>query len=117
MPGILLTAALLSSLNIGGDVRAGDGDYVVTEFVVPEGTVEIVIRTDYDQESDVLDWGVWSPEGMRGWSGGLLAPIVVGVADSSPGYQPGAIAPGTWSLVIGKASIESDVVTWTGSIE
>lgn len=117
MSGLLLTTTLLSALNIGGDVRSGNGDYEITEFAVPEGTVEIVIRTDYTQGDDILDWGVWAPEGMRGWSGGLLAPIVVGVADSSPGYQPGPITPGTWQLVIGKASIESEVVAWTGTIE
>ncbi len=117
MPAAILTAALLSSLAIGGDVVAEGGDYVTVDFEVPANTVEIHITTDYPGGGDILDWGVWAPEGMRGWSGGLRDAIIVGVDDSSRGYLPGAITPGTWTLVIGKATIESAQVSWTGTIE
>lgn len=117
MSAAILTAALLSSLSIGGEVSAGDGDYVNIDFAVPAGTVEIRITTDYPVGDDILDWGIWAPEGMRGWSGGLRDGIIVGALDSSRGYLPGAITPGTWTLIIGKASIESEVVEWSGTIE
>jgi len=117
MPAFLLTAALLTALNVSGEVRAGDGDYVAVAFTVPEGTAEIHIATDYPEDGDILDWGVWDPSGMRGWSGGLRDAITIGKEDSSRGYQPGAIEPGTWTLVIGKAQLESSVVPWTGTIE
>ena len=117
MPALLLTAALLSSLSVGGDVRAGDGDYVTVDFAVPAGTVEIHIATEYPDDGDILDWGVWAPEGMRGWGGGLRDALIIGVDDSTRGYLPGPITAGTWTLVIGKASIESEFVPWTAAIE
>jgi len=117
MTALFLAAALLSSLSVGGEIRAEDGDYVSVDFEVPEGTVEIHIATEYPEGGDVLDWGVWAPEGMRGWGGGLRDALIVGVDDSTRGYQVGPITPGTWTLVIGKAAIESEFVTWSGSIE
>jgi hypothetical protein len=114
---LFLAATLLSSLSVGGEIRAEDGDYVSIDFVVPAGTVEIHIATEYPEGDDVLDWGVWAPEGMRGWSGGLRDSLIVGVEDSTRGYMVGPITPGTWTLVIGKAAIESEFVTWSGTIE
>src|SRR5262249_48804494 len=51
----------------------------------------------------ILDWGVWSPDGFRGWGGGLTDDAIIGVDQSSRGYLPGPITPGTWTLSIGKA--------------
>ena len=114
---LFVAATLLSSLSVGGEIRAEGGDYASVDFVVPEGTVEIHIATDYPEGDDILDWGVWAPKGMRGWGGGLRDPLVVGVEDSTRGYLPGPITPGNWTLVIGKAAIESEFVTWSGTIE
>ncbi len=105
--GPLLFAAIISTLHLEGDVTAGNGDYVVVPFTVPAGTVELEIdRTTTPAASTILDFGVWDQaSAWRGWSGGLTDPIFVGVADSSRGYVPGAIAAGDWQLVIGKAKL------------
>jgi MYXO-CTERM domain-containing protein len=101
-------AAVLSTVHLEGDVVAAGGDYVDVEFTVPPNTVEIQIAHDDGSPTDVLDWGVWSPEGFRGWAGGLTDDAIIGVAQSSRSYLPGPITPGTWTVVIGKAKLDSD---------
>ncbi len=46
-----------------------------------------------------------STEGFRGWGGGNHEPAIVGVRAASRSYLPGAIQPGTWNVVVGKARI------------
>jgi hypothetical protein len=74
--------------------------------VVPAGTVEIEVSHTDGSDVVILDWGVWSPEGFRGWGGGNSENAIVGVAQSSRSYLPGPITPGTWTVVIGKAKID-----------
>jgi hypothetical protein len=102
----IMLAAALSIVHVEGDVTADGGDYVDVPFAVPAGTAEIqIIHTD-GSEFVILDWGVFGPSGFRGWSGGLTEDIVIGVEQSSRGYLPGPIEPGTWTLSIGKAQLE-----------
>jgi hypothetical protein len=98
-------APLLAALHLTGDVPVAGGDYVDVTFEVPAGTQEIRIAHDDGSTFDILDWGVWSPDGFRGWGGGLTDDAVIGVDQSSRGYLPGPITPGTWTLVIGKAKL------------
>lgn len=102
------TLAVLSMMHYEGDVAAGGGDYVDVPFVVPAGTREIRIAHSDGSTYDILDWGVWSPDGFRGWGGGLTEDAVIATEQSSRGYLPGPITPGTWTLVIGKAKLDSD---------
>jgi len=112
MPAMWLPiAATLCSgtaTHLTGDVPAAGGDYVDVAFEVPANTVEIRIAHTDGSDTDILDWGVWSPEGARGWGGGLTEDAVVGIAQSSRGYLPGPITAGTWSVVIGKAQLDAD---------
>jgi hypothetical protein len=101
----LVAGAILSTIRLEGAVPAEGGDYLVVPFEVPAGTVELEIAHDDGSDAVILDWGVWSPEGFRGWGGGLTDPAVIGEAESSRGYLPGPITPGTWTLVIGKARL------------
>jgi MYXO-CTERM domain-containing protein len=114
---LVAVAAVLSTLHFEGDVTPGGGDYVDVPFTVPGGTVEIEIAKSYTTGANILDFGVFAPEGFRGWSGGLLDNIVVGVAQSSRGYLPGAIASGTgWTVAIGKAQLSALGTHWTVDI-
>ena len=105
--GLVTVAAVLSMMHYEGDVTAAGGDYHDVEFVVPAGTVEIQITHSDGSDYVILDWGVWSPDGFRGWGGGLEDDAVIGVEQSSRGYLPGAITPGTWRVVIGKAKLDT----------
>jgi hypothetical protein len=103
--GALLFAAILGTLHLEGDVPAAGGDYLVVPFDVPAGTVEFSVVRSVDTADTILEFGVWSAGGFRGWGGGLTEPTVIGVDDSSRGYLPGPIPAASWNLVIGKANL------------
>ena len=98
--------AVLSQMHYEADVPIAGGDYVDVPFVVPAGTVEIQVSHTDGSDVVILDWGVWSPEGFRGWGGGNTEDAIVGVEQSSRSYLPGPITPGTWTVAIGKAKID-----------
>lgn len=105
---MLALAAVISTLRLTGAVPVEGGDYLLVPFTVPAGTVELTVAHDDGSASQILDWGVWSPDGFRGWGGGLTEPAVIGVAESSRGYRAGPIAPGAWWVVIGKAKLQGE---------
>ena len=102
---LLHLLAVLSTTHLTGDVPAAGGDYQEVTFDVPAGTVEIQISHTDGSDAVILDWGVWSPDGFRGWGGGLVDDAVIGVAQSSRGYLAGPLPVGTWRVVIGKAQV------------
>ncbi|HTJ41432.1 MAG TPA: CehA/McbA family metallohydrolase [Kofleriaceae bacterium] len=102
---MLALLAVIGTMHFEADVHAGDGDYDLVTFDVPAGTQEIQVDHTDGSDTDILDWGVWSPEGFRGWGGGLTDPAIIGVQASSRGYLPGAITPGTWTVVVGEAKL------------
>jgi MYXO-CTERM domain-containing protein len=106
--GLLAVGAVLSSTtHYEGDVTAAGGDYVVVDFDVPAGTQEIRISHTDGSSAVILDWGVWGPDGFRGWGGGNTEDAIIGVNESSRSYRTGPIQPGTWQLVIGKAQLDA----------
>jgi hypothetical protein len=102
---MLALAAVISSMQLTGAVPVEGGDYLLVPFTVPAGTVEMTVGHDDGSDSQILDWGVWSPDGFRGWGGGLTDAAIIGVAESSRGYVNGPITAGEWTLVIGKAKL------------
>jgi MYXO-CTERM domain-containing protein len=114
---LVFIAGVLSTVHLEGDVTAPGGDYVDVTFTVPANTVEIQIAHDDHSSNSIIDWGVWSPEGFRGWGGGNTEDIIIGVAQSSRSYLPGPITAGTWTVSIGKAQLEAAGVHYTLDIE
>jgi len=100
---VLPLAIVLSTMHYEGDVPPTGGDFADVELVVPAGTREIRIAHTDGSDYVILDWGVWGPDGFRGWGGGNTEDAVIGVDQSSRSYRPGPITPGTWTVVIGKA--------------
>jgi uncharacterized protein (TIGR03382 family) len=102
----ITTAVVLSTLTLDGEVVDDGSDYAVVEFEVPAGVAEIEVEHTALGTGDVLDWGLWGPDGFRGWGGGLTDNAIAGVQESTRGYVTGPIASGTWQVVIGTAKIE-----------
>jgi uncharacterized protein (TIGR03382 family) len=98
-------AAAEQVITLDGVIEAGGLDHELVDFEVPAGTVEIEVRHADASDDDILDWGLYDPEGSRGWGGGNEEPAVVGIDAASRSYTPGPITPGTWRVVIGKAKI------------
>jgi MYXO-CTERM domain-containing protein len=106
---LLALATVLSTMHYEGDVAADGGDYANVPIEVPAGTVECDIAHTDGSDFVILDWGVWAPDGsFRGWGGGNTEDAIIGVDQSSRSYLPGPIAPGTWTVVIGKAKLGAD---------
>ncbi len=103
MIGLLFV--VLSTMHYEGDVSP-TGDYQSVEIEVPAGTTEIEIAHGDGSDVTILDWGAWGPDGFRGWGGGLTENAIIGVAQSSRCYLPGAILAGTWTIQIGKAHLD-----------
>lgn len=102
MLGVL---AVITTLHLSGDVPVAGGDYLLVPFEVPAGTVELEVAHDDGSSSQILDWGVWDPQGFRGWGGGLTDAATIGAAESSRGYLSGSMSAGTWYVVVGKAQL------------
>lgn len=105
---LLAVAAVLSTMHYEGDVPVAGGDFAEVPFTVPAGTVEIQVKHSDESDFVILDWGVWGPDGFRGWGGGLTDDAIIGVEQSSRSYLPGPITPGTWTVVIGKAKLDAN---------
>jgi len=102
----IVFAAVISTMHLEADVTAANGDYLVLPFDVPAGTVELDFAHTVTPSDVILDFGVWAPEGFRGWGGGLTAATTIGVAESTRGYLPGAVTAGSgWSVTVGKAKL------------
>lgn len=107
---VILAGAAPAAETISGEVEGGGGDYEVVAFEVPAGTAEIGIEHETLSDSSILDFGVWAPDGFRGWSGGLDEPIAIGEDAASRGYLPGPVEAGTWEIAIGKARLDDPPV-------
>ncbi len=93
-------------------------DYLLLPFEVPPGVGRLTIRYTYTHRvsaalpggsGNVVDIGVFDPrgatvfqgQGFRGWSGSDRSEFTIGLADTTPGYLPGPIYPGTWHILLG----------------
>ncbi len=97
--------------------KAND-DYLLLPFEVPPGIERLTVRYTYTHRvsaalpggsGNVVDIGVFDPrgaavfrgQGFRGWSGSDRSEFTIGLADTTPGYLPGPIYPGTWHIILG----------------
>ncbi|HEX6681347.1 MAG TPA: CehA/McbA family metallohydrolase, partial [Candidatus Limnocylindrales bacterium] len=61
----------------------------------------------------VLDLGVFDPSGrFRGYSGGARSRFSITPEWATPGYLPGGIEPGEWSVFLGLHRVPADGVEW-----
>lgn len=90
---------------IQGDVP-DDGLFFTVPFEVSAGTAELELRHDDLSNSNILDWGLFAPDGgFVGWGGGNSEPAVIGADAASRSYRPTALTPGTWRVLVGKALV------------
>jgi hypothetical protein len=75
--------------------------YRYLPFEVPAQAAGVTIDLSYDRRAGVLDLGLFDPERFRGYSGGERDRVAVGPDSATPGYLPGPLPSGTWSLMLG----------------
>ncbi|MGA8257361.1 MAG: CehA/McbA family metallohydrolase [Nocardioides sp.] len=83
-------------------------DWHYLPFTVPRGVraVEVSYRyrstdTGAGFSTNVIDIGMFDPDGFRGWSGGARKSFRIAADDATPGYLAGPIRPGRWRVVLG----------------
>lgn len=97
-----------NALRLTVDLRA-ESPYLAVPFSVDDsGSVEV--RLTFDRSSAVIDLGCEGADGWRGWSGGARDTFVIGPDTATPGYLPGPLEPGTWSVILGLHRIPADGV-------
>lgn len=75
--------------------------YHPVEVELPAGASSLEVLIDYDDAAGILDLGCEGPRGWRGWSGGARRRFVITADAATPGYLPGELEAGTWSVVLG----------------
>ncbi|HEU4407871.1 MAG TPA: CehA/McbA family metallohydrolase [Polyangiaceae bacterium] len=100
-----------------GELDAAEPDHVLVPFTVPAGTVEIEIRHVNPVAANVIDWGVYDPNGFRGWGGGLDEAVIINEKAASRCYVAGPLPAGTWHLVVGKAKIVATPAEYQAEVE
>lgn len=89
-----------------GDVPDDGREFFTVPFSVEPGVVELEVRHDDLSSSNILDWGLFAPDGgFVGWGGGNSEPAVVGPRASSRSYRLSELTPGTWQVLVGKALV------------
>ncbi len=61
----------------------------------------LTVTLAYDRQAAVVDLGLIGPQGFRGWSGGARDLVTVGPDRATPGYLPGPVVAGVWSVLLG----------------
>lgn len=92
-------------------MTTADGPYMELPFTMPEGVGRIDLSYRYPGKGEgvAIDLGLLDTRrapfpalpGFRGWSGTARAGAVITEGWATPGYLPGPIPPGTWSVLLG----------------
>ena len=86
---------------------------------VPPGAPGLRVTLEYDRSAGVIDLGCVGANGFRGWSGGARSEYVITPMTATPGYLPGELEPGEWSVVLGLHRVPPEGIPWrvTATIE
>lgn len=90
---------------IDGNAPSDASRFFELPFVVPAGVHELQVKHVTLSTNNIFDWGLFDPNGYRGYGGGNREDIVIGDNAASRSYLPGALPAGTWKLTVGKAKI------------
>jgi hypothetical protein len=110
--GVARQARADSTIVIDGTVQEGGLDHFFLPFTVPAGTAEIQVAHSEAPSGNILDWGINDENGYRGWGGGLTDSLIINAQAATRCYVPGPLTPGTWNVVVGKASLVNLPVTY-----
>ncbi|MFF7448399.1 MULTISPECIES: CehA/McbA family metallohydrolase [unclassified Streptomyces] len=107
------------TVTIRGTLPTGSPDFVYVPVEVPSGVREIRVAYTYDRPAvpagtagNALDIGIFDERGtelggrgFRGWSGGARTEFFLRADDATPGYLPGPVREGTWSIALGPYTV------------
>lgn len=87
--------------------------YIEKAFTLPDGVKRLRIEFSYNgrEQRTTIDLGLMDPVRFRGWSGGSRNVFTIGTEDATPGYLPGPLPAGKWTLLLGVPNIREGVVS------
>jgi hypothetical protein len=87
--------------------------YIERPFTLPDGVKRLRIEFSYNgkEQRTTIDIGLMDPARFRGWSGGARNAFTISVEDATPGYLPGPLPAGQWTLLLGIPNIREGVVS------
>lgn len=94
-----------------------DAIYRYLPFDVPPAAAGITVSLDYDEDGGVIDLGLVDPERFRGWSGGARRQLFLAPQAATPGYLPGALPAGTWSVMLGLHRVPPEGLAYEVTVE
>jgi hypothetical protein len=115
----------------GSFTGASTPDWHYLPFKVVKSVTEIRVSYEYEAfdtgagfSANVIDIGLFDgaghglgrKTGFRGWSGGARKSFTVSRHSATPGYLPGPLTPGTWSVILGPFTIVPPGVSWTVTV-
>ena len=103
-----LAADRAPDLVLKGQIAGADNEtYRRVPFDVPAGTKRLTVVFSYTGKADhtVIDMGLWDGTRFRGWSGGARDRFTLSAEDATPGYLPGLLPAGKWTLMLGLPNI------------
>ncbi|MFF7751645.1 CehA/McbA family metallohydrolase [Streptomyces sp. NPDC007971] len=102
-----------------GHSPLGFDQWAYIDFDVPAGVNRISVTSSFDPYvlvpgvmSNVLDIGIFGPSGFRGWSGGARRDFTLSAADATPGYLPGPVEAGKWTVALGPIVYKASGMGW-----
>lgn len=112
-PGSIVTSVYRGHSPFGFD------QWAYIPFDVPPGVNRISVKYTYHEFvvidgilHNVLDIGIFDPNGFRGWSGGARSEFTLSGADSTPAYVRGPITPGKWAIAQGPIVYDPAGMDW-----
>lgn len=97
-----------------GKVERKDFDtYIAEPFTLPNDVKRLRIEFSYNgkEQRTTIDIGLMDPIRFRGWSGGARNTFTISAEDATPGYLPGPLPGGKWTLLLGIPNIRKGVVS------
>jgi len=92
-------------------VDRADGRYHYIPF--DAGADGFRVTLAYDRGAGVLDLGVFDPSGnFRGYSGGARDSFAITPDWATPGYLPGPVPAGQWSVLLGLHRVSASGLPW-----
>ncbi|MFT3711509.1 MAG: CehA/McbA family metallohydrolase [Archangium sp.] len=117
-PTLIALVLCADPVTLQGDVPDDGSEFFTIPLTVAPGVGELEIRHDDLSSSNILDWGLFAPDGgFVGWGGGNSEAAVIGPSASSRSYLRTPLTPGTWQVLVGKALVTQKPAKWKLEIE
>ena len=108
-------ASLVSRYHAALAGQAADR-YPKIPFRIEPGEASVEVTIEFDGDNAGIDLGCEGPDGWRGWSGGARRTYVISADKATPGYHPGPLEAGDWSVVLGLHRLPAEGVDVTVTV-